>query len=207
MEVQQLLSVREIDIETLVLWRVFGIFLFTSLHSLSVLKLSMLICTLTKSQATCAPLWALLRFLFDKKVFLIPFEKKMELAAWENLYASCQMSLVKVMRSMPSVVLISQRMKTNGPCLDVNLNSVFCWTSQGVSPPNFFASYFLTTRRYPMCPHMTLYVFSAWVLAYVYQLTHPIFICFLSSPSSTRCQKQERLSKYTLPSFTEPLPS
>lgn len=74
MEVQQLLSVREIDIETLVLWRVFGIFLFTSLHSLSVLKLSMLIYTLTKSQATCA-LWALLQFLLKKKCFQFLLKK------------------------------------------------------------------------------------------------------------------------------------
>lgn len=150
MEVQQLLSMREIDIETLVLWKVFGIFLFTSLHSLSVLKLSMLICRLTKFQATCAPLWALLRFLFNKKCFHSFWEKKMELAALENLYVSCQMSLVKVMWGVPSVVLISQRTKTNGPCLDVNLNFVFCWTgtaSLRALPPNFFASYFFFNSK------------------------------------------------------------
>lgn len=190
MEVQQLLSMRETDIETLVLWRVFGIFLFTSLNSLSVLKLSMLICRLTKSQATCAPL-----FLFNKMCFHSFWGKKIELAALENVYVSCQMSLVKVMWEVPSFVLISQRMKTNGPCLDVNLNPVFCRTLQGVLPPHFFASYFFFKGKdiSNVSSHDPLCLFCL-VLAYVYQLTYPIFFFFLSSPSSTRCQKQERLN-------------
>lgn len=70
----------------------------------------------------------------------------MELAALENLHVSGQKNLEKVMREVPSVVLISQRMKTNGPCLDANLNSVFCWTSSGVLPPTFFASYFFNGK-------------------------------------------------------------
>lgn len=65
---------------------------------------------------------------------LILFKKKQ--AALEDLYVSCQMSSVKVACKVPSVVLISQRMKTNGPCLDVNLNSALSY-----SAPHYWESY------------------------------------------------------------------
>lgn len=152
---------------------------------------------MTNSQATCAPLWGLLWFFYLVTSALILLKKKTELAALENSYVSCQMSFVKVTWKVPSVNNFpTNKDKWSLPwCKFKFCIAVFCSTLQRhyITVRFLFQLFFKSKEMYDMSSTDPLCLFC--LVFIVYQLTHPIFGFFcLSSPSSTWCQKQKRLS-------------
>lgn len=143
---------------------------------------------------------------------LILLKKKTELAALQNSYVSCHMSFVKVTRKVPSVVLISQWIRTNGPYPESKFKfckavPVFCSILQSLTI-RFLCQLFLRAKRCTTCPLLTLSVFSAWFSLYI--SWHIQYLFFLVFPHqalhNAKSKRGSAYSKYTLTPFTEPLP-
>lgn len=151
-----------------------------------------------ESQATCAPLFVLLWFLFSKDIFLLT-------AAPEK---SGGLATTKLIWELPSTALISHYIKMRVSCLAQGFSfalqysagnyreSYLCFSNHKSHCPQLF----LNPQRSLVCPHMTCWVRSPWLSPYLsWLIQYSLFDRPLLVLHSARCQKQRRLSLLCVP--------